>query len=190
MWYGKMYFSGKHEFFQYDPSGVQRVPSVWKEQPFLESLLTFLEMDCAELIPVIRQITDSWESMLTRDDKNASLDAMKGLGLLGSKHIYLYLLYVRWYDRLTRIGIYHDQGSPEDQQIILEAAQESTDSHKILWEEAINDAVEEAKNEMGVEFVEDVDKDAFREATKGMIEDYCERYPGVAELLDIIESVK
>ena len=41
-----------------------------------------------------------------------------------------------------------------------------------------------------VEFVEDVDKDAFREATKGMIEDYCERYPGVAELLDIIESVK
>ena len=56
--------------------------------------------------------------------------------------------------------------------------------------EAINDAVEEAKNEMGVEFVEDVDKDAFREATKGMIEDYCERYPGVAELLDIIESVK
>ena len=46
--------------------------------------------------------------------------------------------------------------SPEDQQIILEAAQESTDSHKILWEEAINDAVEEAKNEMGVEFVEDV----------------------------------
>ena len=80
--------------------------------------------------------------------------------------------------------------SPEDQQIIMEAAQESTDSHKILWEEAINDAVEEAKNEMGVEFVEDVDKDAFREATKGMIEDYCERYPGVAELLDIIESVK
>ena len=73
---------------------------------------------------------------------------------------------------------------------ILEAAQESTDSHKILWEEAINDAVEEAKNEMGVEFVEDVDKEAFREATKGMIEDYCERYPGVAELLDIIESVK
>ena len=123
MWYGKMYFSGKHEFFQYDPSGVQRVPSVWKEQPFLESLLTFLEMDCAELIPVIRQITDSWESMLTRDDKNASLDAMKGLGLLGSKHIYLYLLYVRWYDRLTRIGIYHDQGSPEDQQMLDELRQ-------------------------------------------------------------------
>ena len=56
----------------------------------------------------------------------------------------------------------------------------------------INEAQKQrvAKNEMGVEFVEDVDKDAFREATKGMIEDYCERYPGVAELLDIIESVK
>lgn len=80
--------------------------------------------------------------------------------------------------------------SPEDQQIILEAAQESTDSHKVLWEEAINDAVEEAKNEMGVEFVEDVDKDAFREATQGMVDEYCDRYPGVAEVLDIIESVR
>ena len=43
---------------------------------------------------------------------------------------------------------------------------------------------------MGVEFVNDVDNDAFREATSGMIEDYCEEYPGVQKLLDIIDSVK
>ena len=43
---------------------------------------------------------------------------------------------------------------------------------------------------MGVEFVEDVDKDAFREATQGMVDEYCDRYPGVAEVLDIIESVR
>ena len=43
--------------------------------------------------------------------------------------------------------------SPEDQQIILEAARESTESHKIAWDTAIDQAIEEAKNTMGVEFV-------------------------------------
>ena len=47
-----------------------------------------------------------------------------------------------------------------------------------------------AKNTMGVEFVNDVDKEAFREATSGMINDYCTQYPGVKKLLDIIDSVE
>ena len=51
-------------------------------------------------------------------------------------------------------------------------------------------AIEEAKNTMGVEFVNDVDKEAFREATSGMINDYCTQYPGVKKLLDIIDSVE
>ena len=80
--------------------------------------------------------------------------------------------------------------SPEDQQIILEAARESTESHKIAWDAAIDQAIEEAKNTMGVEFVNDVDKEAFREATSGMIDDYCAQYPGVKKLLDIIDSVE
>lgn len=80
--------------------------------------------------------------------------------------------------------------SPEDQQIILDAAKASTESHKIAWDAAIEEAIEEASTTMGVEFVNDVDKDAFREATRGMIEDYCEEYPGVQELLDVIDSVK
>ena len=80
--------------------------------------------------------------------------------------------------------------SPEDQQIILEAARESTESHKIAWDTAIDQAIEEAKNTMGVEFVNDVDKEAFREATSGMINDYCTQYPGVKKLLDIIDSVE
>ena len=46
MWYVKMYFSEKRELFQCDASGIQGVPSVDREFPFLESLLTFLEMDC------------------------------------------------------------------------------------------------------------------------------------------------
>lgn len=80
--------------------------------------------------------------------------------------------------------------SPEDQQIILEAAYESTESHKIAWDAAIEEAIEEAKTQMNVEFVDDVDKEAFREATSGMIQEYSEEYPGVKELLDIINSVE
>ena len=33
---------------------------------------------------------------------------MVELGQLKSRHIYLELLYVRWYDRFSRIGIYGD----------------------------------------------------------------------------------
>lgn len=80
--------------------------------------------------------------------------------------------------------------SPDDQQIILEAAHASTESHKIAWDAAIDEAIEEASAAMGVEFVNDVDKEVFREATSGMIDEYCEQYPGVQELLDIINSVK
>lgn len=80
--------------------------------------------------------------------------------------------------------------SPEDQQIILEAAHESTESHKIAWDAAIGEAIEEAKTQMGVTFVDDVDKEAFREATKDMVGEYCDLYPGVQTLLDIIDSVE
>ena len=80
--------------------------------------------------------------------------------------------------------------SPEDQKIILEAAYESTESHKEAWDAAISDAVQEASEQMNVEFVNDVDKDAFREATSGMVDEYCQEYPGVKNLLDIIDSVE
>lgn len=80
--------------------------------------------------------------------------------------------------------------SPEDQQIILEAAHESTESHKTAWDAAIDEAIEEARTEMGVTFVDDVDKEAFREATKNMVGEYCDQYPGVQKLLNIIDSVE
>ena len=80
--------------------------------------------------------------------------------------------------------------SPEDQQIILEAAYESTESHKVEWEAAIDAAVAEASKDMNVEFVSDVDKEAFRQATSSMVDEYCTEYPGVKNLLDIINSVE
>lgn len=80
--------------------------------------------------------------------------------------------------------------SAEDQQIILQAAYNSTDAHKILWQDAIDDAIEQAETEMGVTFVEDVDKAAFQEATAPMITEYEEQYPGVASLMDVIAKAR
>ena len=45
MWYEKMHFSGKKEYFENDAFGMQGVQSRQLELPFLESLLTFLELD-------------------------------------------------------------------------------------------------------------------------------------------------
>ena len=78
--------------------------------------------------------------------------------------------------------------SPEDQEIILEAAHDSTDAHKVMWDTAVEEAVKEAQETMGVEFVYDGDKEAFREATQPMIEAYEEQYPGVKTLLDTIDA--
>lgn len=80
--------------------------------------------------------------------------------------------------------------SEEDQQILLEASRESTENHIVAWEDEINAAVEEAVSTMGVTIVEDVDKEAFREATAGMIDEYVAEYPKVGEVLNIIDSVE
>ena len=80
MWYAKMYFSGKKEVFQYDAAGIQGVPSTERELPFLESLLSFLEMEWDELMPSLRKIADNWERLITEDDRQAGTDAMVELG--------------------------------------------------------------------------------------------------------------
>ena len=120
MWYVKMYFSEKRELFQCDASGIQGVPSVDREFPFLESLLTFLEMDCGELTPILQRIADRWSRLIAEFDRDAGTEAMAELGQLKSRHIYLELLYVRWYDRFSRMGIYGDRGSAEDEQMLAE----------------------------------------------------------------------
>lgn len=78
--------------------------------------------------------------------------------------------------------------STEDQQILISAAKDSTESHKVAWEESIDSAIKEAKSTMNVEFVTDVDKQAFRDATAGMIEEYSNKYPGVKDLLSKINA--
>lgn len=83
-----------------------------------------------------------------------------------------------------------DRLTGEDQKLLLEAARESTQWHKEAWEKATEEAIAEAKEKMNVEFVEDVDKEAFRKATESMVDSYGKEYPRVAELLDVIERAK
>ena len=92
--------------------------------------------------------------------------------------------------RTWHVPLVWKQISPEDQEIILEAAHNSTEAHKVMWDTAIEEAVKEAQETMGVEFVYDVDKEAFREATQPMIEAYEEQYPGVKTLMDTIEAAR
>lgn len=77
----------------------------------------------------------------------------------------------------------------QDQEIILECAYNATETHKKMWDAAIEQAIVEAK-EMGVEFIYDVDKEAFRKATAGMVDTYKNKYPGVASLLNTIELIR
>ncbi|WP_418606231.1 TRAP transporter substrate-binding protein DctP [Georgenia sp. SUBG003] len=76
-----------------------------------------------------------------------------------------------------------------DQELVSEAARASTEEHKTMWAESIEQSVADAE-EMGVEFVTDVDTDAFREATRPVVDRYAEEYPEVAELLSVIESAR
>ena len=71
-----------------------------------------------------------------------------------------------------------------------EAARHSTVAHQGMWDQAIADAVQEASTQMGVTFVYDVDKEAFRKATSGMLVRYSEQYPGVKQLLQLISDIR
>ncbi|QDB79209.1 TRAP transporter substrate-binding protein [Georgenia sp. 311] len=77
--------------------------------------------------------------------------------------------------------------SPQDQELLVDAARRSTEDHKVAWAQSIEEAVTEAEA-MGVEFVTDVDLEAFREATRPVVERYVAEHPEVAELLSVIEA--
>jgi hypothetical protein len=67
--------------------------------------------------PMALSDTHSRNRFITEDDRQASTDTMVELGQLKSRHLYLELLYVRWYDRFSRMGVFSGRGSPEDQQM-------------------------------------------------------------------------
>ena len=84
MWYAKMYFSGEKEFFENDAFGMQGLPSKQLELPFLESLLTFLELDEKEITPMLERISVNWEHFVESSDLGAHTAAMVELGMLAA----------------------------------------------------------------------------------------------------------
>ncbi len=103
MWYCKMYFSGDREIFEYDAAGIQGCPAERRELPFLESLLSFQELDIDELIPTLQRICDHWDRFFETGNRQDSTDAMAELGASADRHIYFQLLYRSWYDSFSTL---------------------------------------------------------------------------------------
>lgn len=116
-------FLRSREILQYDSLGSQGLPSVHEEFPFLESLLSFQELDLTEAISMLEYITKNWSRFVAEDDKRALSNAMRKLGALSGIHIYFRHLYVQCYYRLTAMHIQNDRGSAEDAQMLDELRQ-------------------------------------------------------------------
>ncbi|WP_134699260.1 TRAP transporter substrate-binding protein [Ammoniphilus sp. YIM 78166] len=79
--------------------------------------------------------------------------------------------------------------SAEQQQIVKEAAKASTESQKVLWNQAIEEAKAEAQSKLGVTFNE-VDKAPFIEKVQPMHEEYSNKDPKIKEIIDAFEALK
>ena len=93
MWYCKMYFPGRHEVIESDAFGTQGAPSQRKAFPFLESLLSFTELDIGKVAVALRCISDDLESL----DRERVTNAMVRLGALAEMHSFFRVLYTKWF---------------------------------------------------------------------------------------------
>lgn len=94
-----MFFQDDGEFFEYDPFGFQGAAGTEKALPFLESLLSFLELDPTDWEPLVQQAASDLEQFSSTGDAAYSDHMMQTLGELGARHIYFQLLYLRYFER-------------------------------------------------------------------------------------------
>lgn len=99
MWTFKMYFQDDGEFFEYDPFGMTGAAGTGKAFPYLESLLSFLELGSADWEPLIQQAVSDLEQSFSTGDPAHADRMMQALGELAARHIYFQLLYLRCFDR-------------------------------------------------------------------------------------------
>ena len=99
MWIYKMNFMENGEFFEYDTYGGQGAGAAQKASPYLESLLSFLEMSREEWKPIMQQASENLDRFLAANNLAYSDQAMQLLGELSEKHIYFKLLYLQWFWR-------------------------------------------------------------------------------------------
>lgn len=99
MWNYKMYVSDGQEHFEYDPWGSQGSAATQRSYPYLESLLSFLELDCTLAERQLRDILTCWERFFYTGETECADDAMQKLGALAAQHIYFQLPYLQWFAR-------------------------------------------------------------------------------------------
>lgn len=99
MWIYKAYFEDDGEFFEYDAFGGQGSMAAQRAFPYLESLLSFLEMDPKEWEPFMQQISKNLDQFFATSDLAYTDQVMQFLGELGEKHVYFKLLYLQWFWR-------------------------------------------------------------------------------------------
>ncbi|MDO5661516.1 MAG: TRAP transporter substrate-binding protein [Brachybacterium sp.] len=104
-------------------------------------------------------------------------------------HVFSYTEHTMIPDLLMISTTTWDALTAEDQEAVRTAAVTSTEDHKELWAETVEESIAEAQ-EMGVEFIDDVDRDAFRDATDTMIDEYRTEYPEVGDVLDVIDAAR
>ena len=99
MWTFKMFFQDDGEFFEYDPLGMQGTAGTEKDLPYLESLLSFLELDSTDWEALVQQAASDLEQFFSTRDPAHADRMMQALGELGARHIYFQLLYLRCFER-------------------------------------------------------------------------------------------
>ena len=99
MWTFKMFFQDDGEFFEYDPFGMTGAAGTEKALPYLESLLSFLELDPEDWEPLIQQAVSKPTQFFSAGDPAHADRMMQTLGELGARHIYFQLLYLRYFER-------------------------------------------------------------------------------------------
>ncbi len=97
MWSYQMYFSGGQEHFEYDPWGGRGSAATQRSFPYLESLLCFLELDCAQVEELLRDILTCWNRFFSTGDSTHGDEAMEKMGELAARHIYFQLPYLQWF---------------------------------------------------------------------------------------------
>ncbi|MCI9332953.1 MAG: hypothetical protein HFG05_12440 [Oscillibacter sp.] len=101
MWTFKIFFQDDGEFFEYDPFGMEGVTGTEKALPFLESLLSFLELDSTDWEALVQQAASDLEQFFSSGDAVYSDHMVQTLGELGVRHIYFQPLYLRYFERRT-----------------------------------------------------------------------------------------
>ena len=82
-----------------------------------------------------------------------------------------------------------DRLTEDQQKAVKQAARESMDYHRTLWNEIVTKEIQKAKTDLGVEFIE-VDKAPFIEAVMPMHEELAAKSDRLADLISRIKAVK